>query len=63
MDAQELLSCMREAAAALAEFRHHLPYHSREAQHEVDEAREHMEYAILVLCCAARAADDPSPPR
>ena len=63
MDAKELLSCMREAAAALAEFRHHLPRHSPEAQREVDEAREHIEYAILVLNRSARAADGPSRPR
>ena len=49
MDREELLSCMREAAEALAEFRFLLPEHSEEAHGEVLEAREHFEEAIAIL--------------
>jgi hypothetical protein len=40
---------MREAAEALAEFRHLLPEHSREANDQVTEAREHFDHAIAIL--------------
>jgi hypothetical protein len=49
MTREELLSCMREAAEALAEFRHLLPEHSREANDQVIEAREHFANAIAIL--------------
>lgn len=49
MTREELLSCMREAAEALAEFRHLLPEHSREANDQVTEAREHFDHAIAIL--------------
>jgi hypothetical protein len=49
MNREELLDCMREAADALAEFRHLLPEHSEEAHGEVLEAREHVEQAIAIL--------------
>jgi hypothetical protein len=40
---------MREAAEALAEFRHLLPEYSAEANDQVLEAREHFENAIAIL--------------
>ena len=49
MNREELLSCMREAAEALAEFRYLLPEHSEEANGEVLEAREHIDQAIAIL--------------
>ena len=49
MNRDELLSCMREAAEALAEFRFLLPEHSQEAHGEVLEAREHFDQAIAIL--------------
>jgi hypothetical protein len=49
MNREELLNCMREAAEALAEFKHLLPEHSREAHTQVLEARQHFEYAITLL--------------
>jgi hypothetical protein len=49
MDKQDLISCMREAAAALAEFRHLLPEHSRDAYAQVEAARRHVNRAIDVL--------------
>lgn len=54
MDQAELLSCMREAADALGEFRYLLPQHSPEAQGQVDEARQHLDYAITLLRHAPR---------
>lgn len=49
MDRADLLDCMREAAAALAEFRHLLPAHSLEADRRVVEARRHFEHAIRIV--------------
>ena len=66
MDRAELLNCMEEAAEALAEFRHLLPQHSPEAHSQMEEARQHVDYAIALLTRASHAdndADDDSPPR
>ena len=49
MDRAELLDCMRDAAKALAEFRHLLPEHSAAAHVQVEEARQHLDYAIALL--------------
>jgi hypothetical protein len=49
MDKDELLDCMREAAEAIAEFRHHLPQHSPAAQAQVDEAGRHLDQAMTLL--------------
>lgn len=59
MDKQEVISCMREAAAALAEFRHVLPEHSRGAYAQVLAARRHVERAIALLELAAHDHEDP----
>jgi hypothetical protein len=62
MDRAELLSCMREAADALAEFRHLLPQHSPEAHGQMEEARQHVDYAIALLTRTSPSEDD-GPPR
>jgi hypothetical protein len=49
MTRAELLESLREAAGALAEFRHLLPAHSPEAHVHVEEARQHVEFAIILL--------------
>jgi hypothetical protein len=49
MDHHELLRCMRDAADALAEFRHLVPEHSAEAHSQVEAARQHFDYAIVLL--------------
>jgi hypothetical protein len=49
MDRAELLDCMRDAAEALAEFRHLVPAHSAAAHNQVEEAREHLAQAIALL--------------
>lgn len=49
MDRAELLDCMRDAAEALAEFRHILPAHSAAAHDQVEEARQHLDHAIALL--------------
>lgn len=59
MDKTELISCMREAAAALAEFRHVLPEHSRGAYAQVLAARRHVERAVALL---EQAIDDHNDP-
>ena len=59
MDKQEVISCMREAAAALAEFRHVLPEHSRGAYAQVLAAHRHVERAVALL---ELAADDQKEP-
>jgi hypothetical protein len=59
MDKKELISCMREAAAALAEFRHVLPEHSPGAYAQVLAARRHVERAVALL---ERAVDDQDNP-
>lgn len=58
MDKQELLSCMREAAAALAEFRHVLPEHSRGAYAQMLAARRHVERAIALVEMSADHQED-----
>jgi hypothetical protein len=49
MDRAELLDCMRDAAEALAEFRHIVPEHSAAAHDQVEEARQHLDCAIALL--------------
>lgn len=54
MDRVELLRCMREAAEALAEFRHLLPVYCPEAMEHYEQALLHFDVA-LALCerCAS----------
>jgi hypothetical protein len=61
MDRAELLNCMREAAEALAEFRFLLPQHSPEAHVQVEEARQHLHYAMALLGQGPRQVDDEWP--
>jgi hypothetical protein len=63
MTRSELLRCMRDAAEALAEFRHLLPEHSPEANGQVEQAREHFDRAITLLRQAPLHGDDELPPR
>ena len=68
MDRVELLRCMREAADALAEFRHFLPVYCPEAMGHYEQALVHFDVA-LALCdrCASSHDsgdvddDDPGP--
>ena len=50
MNRAELLHCMREAAALLAELRHVVPQHSPDANRELARAREHFDQAVVLLC-------------
>jgi hypothetical protein len=61
MERQELLDCLGEASDALGEFRHLLPRHSPAAQAQVDEARQHLDYAITLLQHAPRRRGDDPP--
>jgi hypothetical protein len=63
MDRVELVRCMREAADALAEFRHFLHVYCPEAMAHYEQALLHFDVA-LALCGRARAADgdDDKPP-
>ncbi len=56
MDRIELLRCMREAAGALAEFRHFLPVYCPEAVAHLEQALHHFELALQL--CGQGVADD-----
>ena len=49
MDRVELLRCMRDAADALAEFRHFIPVYCPEAVGHLEQALRHFDVA-LALC-------------
>lgn len=49
MDRVELVRCMREAAEALAEFRHFIPIYCPEAVEHLEQALRHFDVA-LALC-------------
>ena len=56
MDRAELLGCMREAAGALAEFRHFLPVHCPKAVNHLEQALRHFDRA-LALCRESSGVD------
>jgi hypothetical protein len=62
MNRAELLHCMRDAAALLAEFRHVIPQHSLEAYRELTRAREHFDQAVVLLCRPPRAPNSHARP-
>jgi hypothetical protein len=64
MNRAELLHCMRNAAALLADFRHIVPQHSPEAYRELARAREHFDRAVVLLCRPSTPFDPHArPPR